>query len=538
MITWLVACNPEPPPTAEPTTPSIFEPATDARLARRVSIDLRGVLPTVEETDQAVAGDLDGLIEDWLADPLFEAHLADSYSEEWLLNVDELGVEPEEFGFDRADAYAFTRTAGEEPARLIAHVAASDLPWTEIVTADWTMANSILEDEVRLAWIDPDPTKEWREARYLDGRPPGGVLMTTGLWLRYDTTLFNYNRGRAARLAWLLLCYDFLTRPVAFSAIADNTTTGLEEAVSTDPGCLACHATLDPLAGNLFGFWPFENKDGRELVTYHPEREGWGETYTGMKPGYFGTPLDGAAQLGPMVAKDPRFSMCTASRTASRLYGRELTYADLPEVASYRDALVESWQYKDLLRAVLASDEYRAGALKSTATEDQLATLRPLRTLTPRTLGSLVEDLTGFRWTWSNWDQLESDEFGYRLLLGGADGDMVVTTNLGPGLSRSLVLQRLAQAAAMYVVPADMGLPAADRRLLGTTTDDIPTEVGPALDAELTALHLRLFSVEPDADELAEESALYAEVLALSDAETAWESVLSVLFRDPDFWSY
>jgi hypothetical protein len=538
VILWLLSCEPDPVPPVVTASPSIFEPLGDARLARRISIDLRGVVPSVEETGRAEAGELDALIDEWMEDPRFEEHLAHAYVEEWLLDVDELPVAPSEFDYTADMTYAFTRTAGEEPARLIAHVAASDLPWTDIVEADWTIANDILDTEVALEWLDTDTSKEWRRARYTDGRPAGGVLMTSGLWFRYHTTLFNYNRGRAAQMAWLLLCYDFLTRPVDFIATEDNSTDGLQEAVSTNPGCLACHATLDPLAGSLFGFWPYENKDGRDVVTYHPERERWGVELTGMEPAYFGTPLQGPAQLGPIIANDPRFSMCTASRTTSRLWGRPVSYDDLPEVAAMRDALEEDWQYKAMLRAILATDEYRAGALVATATDEQIALAHPVRWLSPLSLRTLVEDLTGFRWVHNGWDQLESDESGYRLMLGGADGDLVTTTSLGPGLSRSLVIQRLAQAAAMYVVPLDLVAPPEDRLLLGTSQALVPVATGPEFDAEVNNLYVRLLSRTPEPTELAEASALFEAVGAISDVETAWESVVTVLMRDPDFWSY
>ena len=33
------------------------------------------------------------------------------------------------------------REVGEEPLRLMAHVAVNDLPWSDIVTADYTMAD-------------------------------------------------------------------------------------------------------------------------------------------------------------------------------------------------------------------------------------------------------------------------------------------------------------------------------------------------------------------------------------------------------------
>ena len=54
-------------------------------------------------------------------------------------------------------------------------------------------------------------------ARYTDGRPAAGVLATNGLWWRYTTTDSNMNRTRAAAISRLLLCEDFMARPVSFA---------------------------------------------------------------------------------------------------------------------------------------------------------------------------------------------------------------------------------------------------------------------------------------------------------------------------------
>ena len=376
---------------------------------------------------------------------------------------------------------------------------------------------------------------------YTDGRPAGGVLMTSGLWLRYHTTLFNYNRGRAAVMAKLLLCYDFLARPVMFAAVTDNSSDGLEEAITSNPGCIACHASLDPLAATLFGFWPFEDKDGLELITYHPEREDYAYDYTGREPGYFGTAVDGPAQLGPMMAADPRFDMCVARRTAERMWGRLTTEDDFADVAALRDALRDGdLQYKALLRAIIATDEYRAGSLSSTATDEQLDALHPLRVFTPLTFASTVEELTGYRWEYDGWDEMDSDNTGYRVLFGGADGDVVKATALEPSLSRTLVNRRLAQSAGYSVAAADIAADRASRRLIGTVTDgdDFLDPTTDAFRSELEALHLRLFAIPATDAQIEDETALFNEVLAESDATQAWGSLVSVLLRDPDFWSY
>lgn len=541
---WLVlllplGCAPDPAPTPARGTP--YTLLEGAPLARRISLDLRGVSPTLEELARAGEdGGVDALVDAWLEDPSFEEHLVDVFAEGWLLRVDELRVETDEFGVTD-DAYAFTRAFGDEPARLMARVAAEDRPWSEVVTADWTMANATLAAMVPVTFTDPSDTSEWKEARYTDGRPAGGVLMTSGLWMRYHTTLFNYNRARASVLARYLLCYDFLARPVSFSGVTGSSGEELQEATRTQPGCVSCHAGLDPLASALFGFWPYEDKDGVELVRYHPERERYGEAQMGLAPAYFGTPVDAASQLGPLVAADPRFETCVVERTATWLWGRSPGADELGALTELRAAFADGeLRYKALVRAVVATETYRASGLTDAATDEERARATTLRHLTPTTLASTVEDLTGFRWTYDGWDLMDSDEIGYRVLLGGADGLTVRTPTYDPTVSRSLTVRRLAEAAADHAVARDLRAPPAERRLVGTTVEDPAVlEAGSAeLDAELTAVHTRVLGRAPTEEERAELETFFVDAQAAGGAHAAWVGVVSLLMRDPEFWSY
>ncbi len=540
---WLLACSTSTPTdtaTDAPRAP-IFVPLDDARLARRVSIDLRARLPTEAELAQAAEpGGIDTLRDQWFADPGFEAHLVDLFAEEWLLRLDTLRVKPTEFGLDPHDGYLFTRSFGDEPARLIAHVVAQDRPYTEIVTADYTLADDVLLSLLPLELEDASDTAAWRVARYTDGRPANGILATSGMWLRFHTTIFNYNRGRAATLGKLLLCYDVAARPVVFQGVTEESTEGLEAAITTDPGCIACHASLDPLASTLFGFWPYEDLDGRELTVYHPEREGLWLDATGTAPAYFGTPLTAAGQLGLMVAADPRFPQCSARRAAERLWGRPTTTADDEVVESLGAALTSRWSYQDLLRAVLATDEYRAGALVDPATDTEREATRPVRVLSPNTLHDLVEDATGFRWTYGGADQLDEDSTGYRALLGGADGEAARVPWLEPSVSRAYAIRRLAQGGAAYVVGNDLAAEPAARRLLPAEPADLAAidPAGPEFEAAVQSLHRRLHGVTADAETLAGERELYVAILGTEGAESAWSAIVTVLLRDPLFWTY
>ena len=55
------------------------------------------------------------------------------------------------------------------------------------------MLNNDLMAVYPAMWVESPPTSdiEWSVARYLDGRPAGGVLVSNGLWWRYETSLNN-----------------------------------------------------------------------------------------------------------------------------------------------------------------------------------------------------------------------------------------------------------------------------------------------------------------------------------------------------------
>ena len=117
------------------------------------------------------------------------------------------------------------------------------------------------------------------------------------------------NRTRAAAITRLLLCDDYLLRPVTFEAspqVLENT----DLALQTDPACLTCHASLDPLAASMFGFWWIEQFNPLEATYYHPEREGMGADQLSTTPAWFGQTVTSFAEVGQHISEDPRFRQC------------------------------------------------------------------------------------------------------------------------------------------------------------------------------------------------------------------------------------
>ena len=182
--------------------------------------------------------------------------------------------------FDSVDYGAY-----RAPLELIAHVVENDRPYTEILTADYIMANpmSATAYGASTKFDDPENAREFKPSRivsyyrlgddfqheYLPALgavriidpgtlitdyPHAGILNTTGFLFRYPTTATNRNRPRSRWTYYHFLGLDIeksasrTTDPVA---LADTNNPTLR-----NPACTVCHRVLDPVAGTFqnYGF--------------------------------------------------------------------------------------------------------------------------------------------------------------------------------------------------------------------------------------------------------------------------------------------
>jgi hypothetical protein len=488
---------------------------------RRMSFDFRGIPPDIDDLE-AVALDptsLDTIRDAYLHDDRFGERMVHLYAETWHTRVDVFDIVYFDYGLSSDAEYVFERAIGEEPLRIMSHVITEDMPWTEVVLADWTMATDLLASIWPLTY--PEGKTGWQVATYSDGRPAAGVLGTNGLWWRYTTTDSNMNRGRAAAISRLLLCEDFLERPISFSE-ADTTTESTEARAHKDPYCLACHSSLDPVAASLFGFWWLALYSEIEETYYHPEREALWELLLDVAPGWYGTPISGLSDLGVSVASDSRFYTCAVETLAETLWRRPITNDDAVVLEDLRVQFLEAdVTIRPLLTAISRTDAYQSADMRM-QTHDQFR--------------SSLEALTGFVWTRDGFDELDSDETGYRLLFGGVDGVKNRSPQQQPGLTWALVVKRATEAAAGHAVETELNANGPRRFFQTVELPDRPGDA--AFTAELESLHLRLFSTEADAEWLTDISALWTAIEADNGAAEAWQATASVMLRDPAFVSY
>lgn len=509
--------EPVDPPRAEDSAPPAEPaPADPLRFLTRASIVLRGVRPSAAEyaqaTDLATAGDLAAT---WLDDPRFGRQVAELWADRLLTRVDEHFLQADDVGL--VDEAEWVQAIGDQPIEVVRYIAEHDLPWTEVVTADWTVASP----QLTAAWPLEPVAEGWEQSRWTDGRPAVGLLASTALWWRYDSTESNANRGRASATARIFLCHDFLEDPIPFDrglSLLDEE--AVRDAIATNDACVACHVALDPLAAHYFGFLYRFEESPYDRARYHPDREDDYADHLDADPGYYGVPTEGLYDLGTHVADDPRFVSCAVETVYAGVLGRPTTSADQDALSALREAFLDGGLgFRALYRALLADPTFQSA--------------EP-RLVTPEQLASTVEGLTGYRGTRQGWDLFRTDQFGFRLLAGGVDGLYTTAPAGAPIPTLVLVQQRLAEVGAGRAVDRAR---AGETDLFGGIDLDVPPE--PAAEAAVLAdLALAVTGEAWSAGELAALSALRAEVAATDGEAEGWRAALTALLRDPRFLVY
>jgi len=278
----------------------------------RLSVDLRGAHPAEDElvAIEADPGLYEVFVDRYLDDPRAAERVRAIFNLRYQTRTGALYLDPADAGLGAVDAARVAAALADEPLQLISSTFEDDASLREVVLADYTMANEI----VAAAWdLDyPAGASGWQRATYRDGRPHAGVLTMNTTWMRYPSMGGNANRHRANAVSRLLLCDDFLSRPIVLDrAAVDQLTEDPEGAIASNDSCQSCHATLDPLAAHFFGFFHDEDPDDLDAArTYRPENEAAWREWAGAPPAYFGVPTRGIPELAALIADDPRFESC------------------------------------------------------------------------------------------------------------------------------------------------------------------------------------------------------------------------------------
>ena len=289
-----------PPPPAPLTPATLFDGVAMApawRTLRRAAIVFAGRLPTAAEYERAERGPagLRGAVRGLMAGDGFHDFLIRAANDRLLTDKflhDAIGEDP---SFPNlANAAHALLVAGDNPTysrwqqrtqfgfaraplELIAHVVENDLPYTEVLTADYVMANPPADEAYGggAAFDDANDILEFKPSRIVDyyrqdesvvseftqafgnqvtdpgnlrtDWPHAGILNTLVFLKRYPTTPTNRNRARSRWTYYHFLGLDVeksASRTTDPAALADT-----DNPTMRNPACTVCHGVLDPVAG-------------------------------------------------------------------------------------------------------------------------------------------------------------------------------------------------------------------------------------------------------------------------------------------------
>lgn len=580
MLLAIVAagCRPEPEPEPERFLLSPVEHLVRASMAVRGIRPSPGELATVRSDPAA----LPEMVRGWLSSEAFGQTIKDLHAELYLIRADTNYQLPVmgplvDAGYNQADLHYSTV---EAPLELVKEVVLSDLPYTEILTADYTVANDVVAAIYGLPYDPAGP--EWQHTRWVDGRPQSGLLSDSEFWRRHTSNAANFQRGRANFVSRAFLCEDIGQRDVFVAGgvdIADEF--AVADAVANQTGCVGCHNVLDPLAAFFWGYkeqiqrnavlsayelncewdWtrgppPIANGKYRVEHWCYPlkffdvaEEDLW--SYWQLRPpGYFGQPAESVIDLGELIADDPRFAACTARTFAGYLTQTDRDAVPDDYAEQLRQVFVDSgYSARALVEAIVLSEPFASAGVRNDPSQTMFGA--GLLTIRPEQLTRTLEDLAGFRWManqdapncadygnncWGGVDLVNSDVYGFRSMMGGIDSWTVTHPTHTPTPTKMLAMGKLADEAAGFVVLADFrpGISVAERKLLtlveATTTDEALVR------QQIVALLDRILALQASAEDPVVEDLLTLWTDAsyrAADPREGWRVVLSALFQDP-----
>jgi hypothetical protein len=468
-------------------------------------------------------------VDRYLQDPRMLERVREIYNSRYLMRV---GTNYD-MGASHFSTTEVADAVDNEALRLLTRLVEFDLPYTDMVLADYTMANPALAEAFELDY--PEGATNWQPAWYTDDRPHAGILTMSSTWLRYPSMGGNANRHRGNAISKMLLCDDYLSRPVVLSrAAVDQLTVDPESAVNDNEACQSCHSTLDSLASHFFGFF----KDGEDdySVDYQPEREEVWRDYTGKSPGYYGVPTANIEELAQLISEDGRFVDCAVKTVFEGLTQRVYTDGDWSEFQTHRDAFVgEGLVMRPLIKSIVMSDNYLLGY---TDDLDLAARAPTLKTVSPGQLADIIEDITGYRWTFGGVDGLTQHSKGLPVLAGGIDGAFVTERAFEPSVGLVYVQERLAASAAWYVAEHDLDPDRTEPAILlrYVTINDDPDGQYEAFKQQLEEVYLRVTGIPLEEGDLEADAliTLWRQLYSVEASPTkAWSGVLSAILRDP-----
>ncbi len=501
---------------------------------RKTSLSLVGRMPTLEEEQRVRDGGfvaLDEVIDEMMTEEEFYTRLKEIYNDHFLTDryypgttaldvLESLGGDDnpsypnvrwfEELGADEADTAArFSNQAiARESLELVAHVVRNNLPFTEILTADYTMVNWYSAQVYGLDNVqfeNPGDYEEFAPAK-VPAVPHAGVLTSPIFLTRFPTTETNRNRHRARMMYEFFLATDVLAlgdRPVTSASILGTNPT------MNESSCNVCHNIIDPVAGGFMNF--------TTMGEYVPPENGW---FPDMKQPGFGDAVLPPGEypralnwLGAQMAADRKFAVSAVHVVYHGLSGDDpLTAPKDPSLDGYLEGIraadmqtkifdeiatkfIDSnYNLKVVVKELVKTPYYRAvnaSGLDETR-ELELSSLGTGRLLIPEQLHRKIEAVTGQPWrVTAEGSDVLLDFNEYRIFYGGIDSDTITERITEPNGIMANVAKRMGNEIACWTTAADFTREPGDRSLFPFVDPSFSPEDGNGFEVPAAASAIR-----------------------------------------------
>lgn len=413
-----------------------------------------------------------------------------------------------------------------EPAQLAMAVVKENRPYSEVLTADWTMLDGKLEVFYGKLWgdqasiADPDASKPWRHVER-DPRHSGVLSSPTML------NFFYNGRRWAQRTLEAFFCHE--TTP-DFDLLDDTIDSGATVAVpyrdspdlmptqtvTEGRACAACHLQLDAVS-RLKDRWDY-------FGGYHEVMPGTRPLPIPQSAIFEGQTIDGLDGLGKALGASPVFHDCATNQAWDHLLGHRFR-AD--ETATRR-ALVSRFEanglnFKDLLRSIVQSPEYRSVENVKLMKKEQYV----------RALGRTT-DVAWKVGEKSGWEI-------YYDKVGGMDYRKIEFRDVSPGMGHSLVQFKAAAESCHELVDREQKREKKERIWLSAVADVDDKPSDQQLDEALARLYAKAVTRpwgDVDDKEKVVMRDLFHTVQSKESTAQGWKALCAAMFASSDYALY
>ncbi|MGF1778329.1 LamG-like jellyroll fold domain-containing protein [Vibrio nomapromontoriensis] len=352
-------------------------------------------------------------------------------------------------------ANRFVEEQVEAPKELVWDIVSRDLPYTDILTADYTMAGPESYKWFTGGESGSQLYQRVKDTQYRGAygepmeRPHIGALSMYGYLTRFDNNAGNFHRHRANETLKNFFHYDIeknLSRTIS-TADVDLT----NNPTMNNPACANCHITMDPIAA---GFQHYSHigaykvhGGSHSLETRAPGYKEGQLWYSDIRPAGW-KEVKTPPQVAPLrflaenMVQDERFVTGTIRFWWQSIFGKEFISAPAIDSADYdalaavyqkqqalvvalSDSFKQHWNLKQLLLEMMMSENFRAQALKDSSDEANKGLLGHYAKITPELYVERLESITGgyqghIKGAWNGEGFFEEDSNS--TFFGGIDG--------------------------------------------------------------------------------------------------------------------